>query len=97
MYGNVLYQGDQISALLMGIELECTESQQCTYQQHDSLADLIVELGIAHGWRWPYYLIGHYEVALPVGRRSDPLGFLWGDFAGRLLIHARAENVPGLG
>lgn len=97
VYANRLYQGDEVSAVLLGVELECLDSQYCTYQQHDSLAELVVERGLAYGWRWPYYLVGHYELALPVGRRSDPLGFLWGDFMGRLYIRAQAANVAGLG
>jgi hypothetical protein len=60
------------------------------------LAELIVELGIDTGWRWPYYVLGHYEVARPLGRRSDPQGFLWGDFMGRLYARALAANVAGL-
>jgi hypothetical protein len=72
------------------------DTEYCTYSQHDSLAALVVELGIDNGWRWPYYLLGHYEVARPLARRSDPQGFLWGDFLGRLYARARAANVPGL-
>jgi N-acetyl-anhydromuramyl-L-alanine amidase AmpD len=96
IYNNRLYQGDEISALLLGIELECADNQQCTYQQHDSLADLIVHKGIDYGWRWPYYLLGHYEVAIPVGRRSDPLGIDWGSLMGRLYLRAHTIGVGGL-
>jgi N-acetyl-anhydromuramyl-L-alanine amidase AmpD len=90
------YSGDALSSVLVGIELECLDTQLCTYQQLDSLAELIVMLGFDNGWRWPYYLLGHYEVALPLGRRSDPQGFAWGDFMGRLYAQARYRNVAGL-
>ena len=96
IYNNVLYQGDEVSQLLIGIELENMPNTLCTYEQHDSLGELVVRLGLTWGWRWPYYLLGHYETALPVGRRSDPLGFDWGSFMGRLYVRARALSVPGL-
>lgn len=80
----------------MGVELESLDTTHCTYQQHDSLAELIVLRGIDYGWQWPYYVLGHYEIAVPVGRRSDPLGFDWGDFMGRLYWWSRQYQVPGL-
>jgi hypothetical protein len=85
-----------VSAQLVGVELECLDTEYCTYSQLDSLAQLVVELGIDNGWRWPYYLLGHYEVARPLGRRSDPQGFLWGDFMGRLYVRALQAKVAGL-
>lgn len=96
VYNNVLYQGDQISSLLLGIELECLDDQNCMFEQVDSLAECIVLEGLTRGWRWPYFVVGHYEIARPLGRRSDPQGFFWGDFMGRLYIRARAASVPGL-
>jgi N-acetyl-anhydromuramyl-L-alanine amidase AmpD len=93
---NRLYQGDELSALLMGYELECARDERVTWQQLDSLAELIVLDGIARGWRWPYTLVGHYELAVPMGRRSDPHNFDWGDFIGRLVLHAYDRKVPGL-
>ena len=96
IYNNALYLGDVVSALLLGVELENRDSEYCTYKQLDSLASLIVEKGLVFGWRWPYYVLGHYEVATPAGRRSDPLGFLWGDFMGRLYVRARHTGVAGL-
>ena len=96
IYNNKLYSGDEISANLYGIELECTDNQNCTYEQHDSLSELIVQIGIDKGWRWPYYLVGHYEIAIPIGRRSDPLGIDWGSLMGRLYIRASEAGVGGL-
>lgn len=95
-YQGHIYVGDQVSARLYGVELENLDTEYCTFQQHDSLAELIVELGIDNGWRWPYYVLGHYEVARPLARRSDPQGFLWGDFMGRLYARARDAKIPGL-
>lgn len=96
VYNNILYEGDEVSQLLLGIELECLDNQTVTYEQLDSCADVVVREGLTHAWRWPYYLLGHYEVARPLGRRSDPQGFLWGDFLGRLYVRALAANVAGL-
>lgn len=95
-YDNVLYQGDAISSLLLGIELENTDNDNCSFEQVDSLAAIIVQEGLQRGWRWPYYVVGHYEIARPLGRRSDPQGFPWGDFMGRLYVRALAVNVAGL-
>lgn len=96
IYSNRVYHGDEISQLLMGVELENLDSTLCTYEQLDSLAELITSDPLAQGWRWPYYVVGHYEIARPVGRRADPQGFLWGDFMGRLYVWARHRGVPGL-
>jgi len=87
---------DEISAALVGVEIEQYGEQLCTWQQLDSLAELIVILAPQYGWRWPFVLLGHYEVAKPVGRRSDPMGFMWGDFMGYLYARSLAANVPGL-
>lgn len=95
-YNNKLYRGNQVSELLMGVELECSDSELVTWQQYDSCAQTIVEEGVSHGWRWPYYLVGHYSIALPLGRRSDPLGFDWGALMGRLYVRALAAGIGGL-
>lgn len=96
LYRDKLYQGDMVSQLLIGYELECSDNQYVTYEQHDSLAERIVMDGIAWGWRFPYAVFGHYSVARPTGRRSDPVNFQWGDFFGRLLVHARRRHIDGL-
>lgn len=95
IYNNQLYQGDEISSLLLGVEIENTDNDNCTFEQVDSLAELIVERGLHYGWRWPYYILGHYEVARPLGRRSDPQGFPWGDFLGRLYARAYQLSIDG--
>lgn len=89
-------RGDELSAALLGVELECSPSQSCTWHQLNSLAELIVHLSDAFSWRFPYYVLGHYEVARPYGRRSDPHGFDWGDFMGRLIYQARLRGAPGI-
>lgn len=96
VYNNILYQDDEISRLLLGVELECKSNDYVTPEQVDSLALLIVWRGLYYTWRWPYYVVGHYEIARPLGRRSDPQGFMWGDFMGRLYARAMEHNVPGL-
>ncbi len=77
------YTGDQLSAMLIGVELEQTGEQLCTWQQLDSLAELVVKiLAPGYGWAFPYFIVGHYQLATPLGRRSDPQGFNWGYFFG---------------
>jgi hypothetical protein len=88
--------GALLSQYLLGVELESAPSEHCTWLQLDSLAELVVVEGLAFGWRWPYYLVGHYELARPMGRRSDPHGFDWGDFMGRLVARARIAQVAGI-
>lgn len=88
--------GDEVSEALVGVELECLDDQAPTYEQYDSLAELVVQYGLIWGWRWPYIVLGHYAVARPIGRRSDPVNFDWGELMGRLYVHALAARVPGL-
>lgn len=95
-YNGVTYHGVQVSERLLGVELECRDNELVTWQQIDSLAELIVQLSIVYGWRWPYYLIGHYEVARPIGRRSDPQGLDWGALMGRLYYRAKLAGIAGM-
>lgn len=88
--------GDEVSEAYFGIELECTDDQAPTYEQYDSLAELVALLALVWGWRWPYTIYGHYAVARPLGRRSDPVNFDWGAFMGRLYVHSLSNKVPGL-
>lgn len=90
------FQGDQISALLIGVEVEQLGLQAWTYEQLDSFAELLTQLSVVYSWRWPYTILGHYEVALPEGRRSDPLGLDWGQLMGRLYARSLQAQVPGL-
>jgi len=92
----VVLKGDQVSALLYGIELEYLDTSTPSWQQYDSLAELIVEKGQLYLWRWPYVLYGHYGVARPLGRRSDPVSFDWGALMGYLFVRARDAGVSGL-
>lgn len=85
-----------ISSELIGIELEQKGNELVTWAQVDSLAQLVVDQGNEYGHRWPYFILGHYELAVPIGRRSDPQGFDWGGFMGALYARAKAKNVPGL-
>lgn len=85
-----------MSQKLLGIELECLDTQQTTFEQYDSLAELIVERANHYGWRWPFIILGHYAVARPLGRRSDPVNYDWGWLMGRLYVRARLANIPGM-
>lgn len=90
------YTGDEVSQLFIGIEVECRDDQYPTWQQYDSLADLQIYYAIKYNWRWPLITLGHYAVAIPLGRRSDPVHFDWGAWLGRLYVRAKATNLPGL-
>lgn len=91
-----LFRDDQVSAMLIGVELERAGSDIITYEQYDSFAELIVQLSDVYSWRWPYTIHGHYSVARPLGRRSDPVNFDWGAFMGRLYLRSLHSDVGGL-
>lgn len=83
---------DLLSKMYVGVELESLNDQMCTWIQLDSLAHLIVtRLRVEHIWAFPFDIVGHYEVAVPLGRRSDPLGFNWGHFMG--FLYARSKDA----
>lgn len=90
------YNNTEVSQVLFGIELECLDEQACTFEQYDSLAAVIVAIAPQWGWRWPFIILGHYAVARPLGRRSDPVNFDWGWLMGRLYVRALAAQIPGL-
>jgi hypothetical protein len=85
-----------VSELLLGYELECLWAEQPSYEQIDSLAEQVVLDAAQYAWRWPFILFGHYGVAIPAGRRSDPWLFDWGGFMGRLYVRAHAAGIGGL-
>jgi hypothetical protein len=89
-------RGDKVSRLLLGYELECLDDQVVTFAQIDSLSQRICAAARLYGWRWPFLIYGHYGVAEPPGRRSDPRNLDWGGFMGRLYVSARAMDIPGL-
>ena len=91
------YTGDAVSQALIGVELEYTDVQSPSYEQIDSLAEYILAEGLVWGWRWPFIIYGHYGVARPLGRRSDPVSMDWGSLTGRLYVRAAAAQTPGLG
>jgi N-acetyl-anhydromuramyl-L-alanine amidase AmpD len=88
--------GNAVSEALIGYELECLDDQTPTYAQIDSLSQRICVAARRYGWRWPFVIYGHYGIAEPAGRRSDPRYLDWGSFMGRLYVSARAMDVPGL-
>jgi len=90
------YYNNQVSQKLLGIELECLDTQSPTFEQYDSLGELVVELAGQLGWRWPFIILGHYAVARPQGRRADPVNFDWGWFMGRLYVRAQSAGIAGM-
>jgi N-acetyl-anhydromuramyl-L-alanine amidase AmpD len=95
-YNGRIYTGNEVSQLLIGVELEALDSELVTWQQIDALAETIVQLSVDWRWRWPYYVRGHYDVARPISRRSDPLGLDWGALMGRLFVRSAAAGIGGM-
>lgn len=90
------YRNNEVSERLIGIELECLDTEQVTFEQYDSLAELIVAIAPFWGWRWPLIILGHYAVAIPRGRRADPVSFDWGWLYGRLHVRLLENPLPGM-
>jgi hypothetical protein len=78
------------------IEVEYMPLQGPTWQQYDSTAECIVERAAHWAWRWPFRIYGHYGIAVPMGRKSDPFLWDWGSFMGFLLTRAQEAGVTGL-
>jgi N-acetyl-anhydromuramyl-L-alanine amidase AmpD len=95
-YNGVWRADDEVSELLLGYELECSWAESIIYEQYDSLAEQVIVDALRYGWRWPFVILGHYGVAIPAGRRSDPWLFDWGGFMGRLYVRAVAAGIGGL-
>jgi len=91
-----VYANNEVSEKLIGVELEYLDTEQPTFEQYDSLAELIVYIAPIWEWRWPFIILGHYAVARPLGRRSDPVSFDWGWLMGRLYVRAAQAGTPGL-
>lgn len=87
---------DTANEVFLGVELEQLSDEAATYQQIDSLAELIVFWALDNGWRFPYLIYGHSALAAPLGRKSDPYRFDCGMFFGRLLFHSRLWAIAGL-
>lgn len=68
-----------ISQSFVGIELEQygASGQKVTDRQYIASAALVHRLAFYHGLDLRL-LCGHYQAALPAGRKSDPSGFNWG-------------------
>lgn len=81
---------------LMSIELEYKALDSPTYAQYDSAAEQVINWAIKYAWQWPYVIYGHYGIANPVGRKSDPYNFDWGTFMGRLYYHSLDAKIAGL-
>lgn len=94
--GRAWLENDDVSEALIGVELECSRSEAPSFAQLDSLAEYVVECSVRWQWRWPQVLLGHYAVATPLGRRSDPWLLDWGTVMGRLYARCLQSVIPGL-
>lgn len=81
---------------LLSVELEYKALEAPTFEQYDSAAEQIVNWAIKYAWQWPFVLYGHYGIAAPLGRKSDPYNFNWGSFMGRLYHHSQDAKIAGL-
>lgn len=91
-HSNILYKNDKVSEVLIGIELEQAGEQDITREQYVSLAELLQELALTWAWAGDYPIYGHYAVARPLGRRSDPCNFDWGVL--RALLRDASVQLP---
>jgi N-acetyl-anhydromuramyl-L-alanine amidase AmpD len=68
-----------VSRRLVGIEIENADSggQEPTLAQHHACAGLMLALADKYSWS-PLLVYGHYGLAFPMGRRSDPHRWDWG-------------------
>lgn len=91
-----IYTDDEVSQVLIGIEIEYRDTERPNTIQYDSLADIIIWYSRLYQWRWPHVILAHSGVALPLGRRSDPVSFDWGNLMGRLYVRSLEARLPGL-
>lgn len=91
-----LFSAGNPNEYLMSVELEYKALDAPTYAQYDSCAEQLVNWALKYRWRWPYVIYGHYGIAGPLGRKSDPYNFDWGSLMGRLYHHSQDAKVPGL-
>jgi N-acetyl-anhydromuramyl-L-alanine amidase AmpD len=81
--------GNLVSTLLVGIEVENADSQgeEPNEEQHRAVAALLLVGASKYAWS-PLRGFGHYGLAHPMGRRSDPHAWDWGYLAW-LMAHAK--------
>lgn len=91
-----LFAAGNSNEYLLSVEIEYRSIEAPTFAQVDSCAEQIVNWAFEWGWRWPFVIYGHYGIAAPIGRKSDPYNFDWGSFMGRLYLHSLVRKVPGL-
>lgn len=87
-WGGALDNSDRASRDLIGIEVENADSklEVPTPAQHMAVAGLLLRLADHFSWS-PLVIYGHYGLAIPMGRRSDPHGWDWG-YMYWLMAHA---------
>jgi N-acetyl-anhydromuramyl-L-alanine amidase AmpD len=86
--GGVLDRGNRTSRELIGIEIENADSagEVPTPVQHGAVAGLVLAAAARYKWS-PLLIYGHYGLAYPMGRRSDPASWNWGYMAW-MMAHA---------
>lgn len=75
-----------LNASFLGIELENfgAAQQKVTDEQYIASAALVSKLAYFHELDLRL-LAGHYQAAIPAGRKSDPSGFYWAEWWNELL------------
>jgi N-acetylmuramoyl-L-alanine amidase len=69
---SVLAGREDVNTISIGIELAGFAATGYTPQQVDGLVDLCVELGLRHRAITVDRIVGHQDIAVPPGRKSDP-------------------------
>lgn len=82
-----------INEVTLGVEIECLDNfkQQVTTAQHIALALWLRNAMERHGFTTAE-VWGHYQIAKPMGRRSDPHGLRWGELYS-LIYNPTAEML----
>ncbi len=90
-WGGRIDGANEVSRLFVGIEVENADSagEEPTEMQHRAVAALLLAAASKYGWS-PLRGFGHYGLAYPMGRRSDPHAWDWGYMAW-LMAHAQTS------
>jgi len=79
LWGDKQDKSNECSRDLIGIEIENNDhtGQVPTVLQHHAVAGVLLVLAEHYKWS-PLIVYGHYGLAWPMGRRSDPHAWDWG-------------------
>lgn len=94
--GDRVYKDSELDQIFLGIALCYGKRSTPTFEQYDSLADLVIMYAWRWRFTWPYTILGSYAVAEPPGRSAGPYGFDWGKWLGRLYFRSAQMRLPGL-